>query len=241
MLNNAFAVTLTSSDRQVQFIELYTSEGCSSCPAADRWIASLQHDNGLWSEFVPVAFHVDYWDYLGWEDKFAKEAFSDRQHLHRTQGNISRVYTPGFVIQGQEWHGFFQHKARPSQPDRTVGKLTLELENDLASLTFFPTNALKTADFNIALLGFGLKHTISGGENAGALLEHDFVVLDHQISQADNDDTKLSKTFELNHDLTAQSNRTAVVAWVTPVNQLNAIQAVGGWYPDRSRIATLVE
>jgi len=61
----------SSGTNHVSLVELYTSEGCSSCPPADRWFSELKRDDGLWREFVPLAFHVDYWDYIGWQDRFA--------------------------------------------------------------------------------------------------------------------------------------------------------------------------
>jgi hypothetical protein len=66
------AKVIQSSANQVALIELYTFEGCSSCPPADAWLTSLKTDAGLWKRWVPVAFYVDYWDYLGWDDGFAK-------------------------------------------------------------------------------------------------------------------------------------------------------------------------
>jgi len=225
---------LTSGDRQVQLIELYTSEGCSSCPAADRWLSRLQTDRGLWSKFVPLAFHVDYWDYLGWEDKFAEEAFSDRQHLHRSQGNISRVYTPGFVIQGQEWRGWFQKETRPPQSKQKVGELKLILENGVAHVNFLPTIEISQAEINFVVLGFGLGHSILNGENAGTRLEHDFVVLNHQLKPADFSNNELNATFKLKPE--PQSSRLAVAAWVTSANQLKPVQTVGGWYRSSDQI-----
>jgi len=65
MSQAAYAQTFNSSTQQVNLIELYTSEGCSSCPPADKWLNSLKEQQGLWTEFIPLAFHVDYWDYIG--------------------------------------------------------------------------------------------------------------------------------------------------------------------------------
>lgn len=75
------AKVIQSSANQVALIELYTSEGCSRCPPADAWLTSLKTDADLWKRLVPVDFHLDYWGYLGWDDGFAKSAFSHRQRL----------------------------------------------------------------------------------------------------------------------------------------------------------------
>src|SRR5881394_2772067 len=72
--------TFQSSGEQVALLELYTSEGCSSCPPAETWLSRLKESPKLWKDFVPVAFHVDYWDYLGWKDPFAAKVYTERQH-----------------------------------------------------------------------------------------------------------------------------------------------------------------
>jgi len=72
------AATYMSTAKQVGMLELYTSEGCSSCPPADRFVSTLKNEDGLLSEFIPLAFRVDYWDYIGWKDKFASAEYSHR-------------------------------------------------------------------------------------------------------------------------------------------------------------------
>jgi hypothetical protein len=71
---------LESGTTQTALLELYSSEGCSSCPPAEAWMASLRDAPGLWRDFVPVVFHVAYWDRLGWRDRFASEQFTQRQY-----------------------------------------------------------------------------------------------------------------------------------------------------------------
>jgi hypothetical protein len=92
------AVEFNSGDKQVQLIELYTSEGCSSCPPADIFLTKFLDDPTLWKSRIPIAIHVDYWDYIGWKDRFASKENSARQRLHAKQGNVSQVYTPGFIV-----------------------------------------------------------------------------------------------------------------------------------------------
>src|SRR5258705_5915226 len=71
-----------SEATQTSLIELYTSEGCSSCPPAEEWLGQLGKHPRLWRDFVPVAFHVDYWDGLGWPDRFARKQFTERQYAY---------------------------------------------------------------------------------------------------------------------------------------------------------------
>lgn len=97
----------SSGEKQTALLELYTSEGCSSCPPADRWLSSLKSKEGLWEEFIPIALHVDYWDYIGWQDRFASKQYSQRQRQYAREQSLKTVYTPGFVYNGKEWRNWF--------------------------------------------------------------------------------------------------------------------------------------
>src|ERR1043166_4668155 len=77
-----------STQTQVSLLELYTSEGCSSCPSAENWLSHRKTSAGLWKDFVPLAWHVDYWDHLGWRDPWGSKSFSDRQRAYATQWQI---------------------------------------------------------------------------------------------------------------------------------------------------------
>src|SRR5438045_6028499 len=102
-LASADPVTFESGPKKVQLLELFTSEGCSSCPPAEEMLGRLVSDPRLWREFVPVAFHVDYWDRLGWKDPFASAEWTKRQRLYAANWNAENVYTPAFVLNGREW------------------------------------------------------------------------------------------------------------------------------------------
>src|SRR3954447_8070401 len=78
----AAPIRLESTVNQASLLELYTSEGCSSCPPAERWFSALKNNPELWLKLVPVAFHVDYWDSLGWKDPYASKSYTDRQHAY---------------------------------------------------------------------------------------------------------------------------------------------------------------
>src|SRR5579872_4641681 len=104
-----------SSTRQTALIELYTSEGCSSCPPAEAWLGKLKAEAGLWNDFVPIAFHIDYWDYLGWRDKWSNKQFSERQQSYAQLWGGENVYTPEFVLNGKEWRGWRGFRALPSR------------------------------------------------------------------------------------------------------------------------------
>ena len=84
-------------------VELYTSEGCDSCPPADRWLQALGGGGTAAGRIIPVAFHVDYWDYLGWKDRFASPRYSERQRALASAAKSTRVYTPQVVVAGRDF------------------------------------------------------------------------------------------------------------------------------------------
>lgn len=95
--------TAESGARRVALLELYTSEGCDSCPPADRWISSLpQH--GLNAErVVMLGFHVDYWNYLGWKDPYARAEYSARQRTASRRSGARVIYTPQLLLNGRDY------------------------------------------------------------------------------------------------------------------------------------------
>ncbi|WP_084198797.1 DUF1223 domain-containing protein [Halioglobus japonicus] len=84
-----------SPERQATLLELYTSQGCSSCPPAERWFNTLTDSSRLWDDLVPVVFHVDDWSYLGWKDRFARAEFSQRQRRYKAEDAVQVVYPRG--------------------------------------------------------------------------------------------------------------------------------------------------
>src|SRR5437868_3420248 len=171
--------TFESGDTQSSLIELFTSEGCSSCPPAEKWLSALKSSSDLWKKAVPVAFHVDYWDRLGWRDRFAKPEFTSRQQHYAAAWGGDSVYTPGFVVNGKEWRGWFGANAMPIASTK-VGVLRVSVGGDgKVSATFVPDiTQPRTLTLNVALLGNDLESDVKRGENSGRKLRHDFVVLD---------------------------------------------------------------
>jgi len=229
------SVTYISKETQVSLLELYSSEGCYSCPPADKWISKLKSDKRLWIDYVPVAFHVDYWDYIGWKDKFAAARFSQRQRNYAALTGSRSVYTPEFFINGKEWRGFFKTKRLPAPGNHKVGKLSLKVEGNTAQVHFMPASSTATStpyDINIALLGFNIANEIEDGENEGKILEHNFIVLGHQSKTLIKNNagsyqlTTHLPTISLDH---APSG---IVTWVTKKGNPMPVQAIGGWLPN---------
>ena len=103
-LATAAQCTARSGPGTAALVELYTSEGCSSCPPADRWLSTLSSRPS--SSVVPLALHVDYWDYIGWKDPYAKREFSLRQRKFTQLQRMALVYTPQVMLQGRDFRGW---------------------------------------------------------------------------------------------------------------------------------------
>ena len=219
---------LQSGPEQVAMVELYTSQGCNSCPPADRWLSKLKRHPDLWDKVVPVAFHVDYWDYIGWRDPFAQPGFGQRQRQYAREGGVSTVYTPAMVLNGKGWRGWSRGKF-PKTDQPSVGTLTVELENQQLQVVYSPSErSSEHLLVHIALLGFDLKSDVTAGENRGRELTNDFIVLD--IIQAPLEREEAIYTATLPQMLPHQAfPRLAIAAWVAGTSKQTPLQAVGGW------------
>lgn len=166
-----------SGTRQVPLVELYTSQGCSSCPPADRWLSSLQPkvDAG---QVVPLALHVGYWDYIGWKDPFARREFNARQ---RALAAGATVYTPGMFMQGREWRQWGSASgldALIAQGARTPARAFIELTVTTlrtGSVELQARTAGKADALYVAVTQNGLQTRVTAGENKGERLGNDFV------------------------------------------------------------------
>jgi hypothetical protein len=164
-----------SGPRQVQLVELYTSEGCSSCPPADRWLSTL---NGR-ADVLAAAFHVAYWDHLGWRDRFASPAFTARQSQQQRSSGARTVYTPQVLVNGRDWRRWPELPAVSTEPS----VVHIRLERESAAKVAVQVAATGSAPSTLAawwvLLEDGHESRVKAGENGGATLKHDHVVRSH--------------------------------------------------------------
>lgn len=163
-------------------VELYTSEGCSSCPPADRWFSSL----AARSDLLPLAFHVSYWDRLGWVDRFAQPAFNERQRQVQAATAGRYVYTPQVVVQGQDWRAWSGGLPAPVRSPSPVS-LALSREGERVTVRITPAPGQPSVSQWAgywAVLEDGHRSAVRAGENAGELLRHDSVVRVYQPVQA---------------------------------------------------------
>jgi len=181
------ACSTHSGPHTTALVELYTSEGCDSCPAADHWLSSLFAQGFRPDQVVPLALHVDYWDYIGWKDPFAKGEFSVRQRKLAQMKRPVIVYTPQVLLQGQDfrrWSGgeFSEQVMRiNSRPVRARIALAIRAVAPDAihaelSATLIDSGEKKNAVVYLAAYENKLASDVRAGENRGKRLEHDFVV-----------------------------------------------------------------
>jgi hypothetical protein len=222
---DAGEIVFESKPARAHLIELYTSEGCSSCPPAEEWMSGLKNQPRLWQDIVPVAFHVDYWDRLGWRDPFASKLWTERQTEYSAHWKTESVYTPAFVLNGKEWH----YGKLPEAAAETPGVLKMTVNGERVSALFnAPPGSADRYDIHVARLGFSLRTDVTAGENNGRKLVHDFVVLGL------TNETLGSGPKELQLPSSTKSTtdqRTAIAAWITAPGEIEPIQAVGGWLP----------
>ncbi|TAN54350.1 MAG: DUF1223 domain-containing protein [Betaproteobacteria bacterium] len=185
----AMQCSAQSGPHTAALVELYTSEGCDSCPPADRWLSALGSRGYGTAQVVPIALHVDYWDYIGWKDPFAKAAFSARQRKLAQVQRARIVYTPQVLLQGEDFRAW-----RGAEFDRAVARiiatpalarialrldagakaaLRVEVEAGLAAAVSAMDAQLYLASYENKLVS-----AVSSGENRGRTLQHDFVVFE---------------------------------------------------------------
>lgn len=173
-----------SGDRMVPLVELYTSEGCSSCPPADRWL-SAQFPSGGATNAVALAFHVDYWDRLGWKDRFASPAYIARQYQAMRANRATFVYTPQVIVQGRDFPAWRRGALASAVASAAAGtpKASIQLDVrtnadavDAAVVVSLSGNPHPPTALALAYVDSGLASDVKAGENRGERLAHDQVV-----------------------------------------------------------------
>ena len=212
----------SSDTHRTHLLELYSSEGCSSCPPAESWLGGLREAPGLWRNFVPVAFHVVYWDNLGWPDRFARKDFTARQYAYASAWHSESVYTPGFVLDGAEWRTAFGRSAPPASSD-AAGVLVVDYAEDGTCRVQYAANG--DYEIHVALLGGGIVTDVRAGENEGHTLHHEFVALALKEGRLEGGKAELSLARPDDRNIPHR----ALAAWVTRRGELTPLQATGGW------------
>ena len=230
---HADPIVFESPERQTALLELFTSEGCSSCPPAESWLSQLKQKPELWSDFVPVAFHVDYWDHLGWRDKWASQQFSDRQRDYAQAWGSDSAYTPGFVLNGKEWRSWFGLRSVPTGSQTKTGVLRIVSEDaNHWSVSFVPSSAgSSNYEVHAALLVSGVSSEVRRGENTGRHLQHDFAALTLVKHALARENAGFQAGFLIDTKRNRTEGRLALAFWMTRSGHIEPIQATGGWLP----------
>jgi hypothetical protein len=186
---HALQCSAESGPHTAVLVELYTSEGCNSCPPADRWLQSLGPRGYAPERVVPLSLHVNYWDYIGWKDPYAQQRFADRQRKLAQVMRARVIYTPQVVLQGKDfrpWHsGAFDEAVKSINARAPRARIELRLEGGRGDALLTEVRAelldrAQAADAALYLASFEnrLVSRVAAGENAGRTLEHDYVVFE---------------------------------------------------------------
>jgi hypothetical protein len=176
-----FAIPLKNETQPVNkgfaVIELFTSEGCSSCPSADEAVIQLAKDYP--EQVYILGFHVDYWNYIGWKDEYSSAAFSERQRQYGQRFSLSSVYTPQIVVNGQkEFVGSNRAQLKTSVNEALKSsvsdqiKLSVAKGNATTLRVNYEVNGSAGSILNIALVQLNATTAVKRGENKGKSLHH---------------------------------------------------------------------
>lgn len=183
--------TVKSGAQTIALVELFTSEGCSSCPPADRWISGFVN-HPRFERFVPLAFHVNYWDDLGWKDRFADQRYTERQRALAKAAGAKQVYTPQVTLQGRDaaWRNEAAFARQIATINAQPNRANLQLQprsfpngtiGAFVTANLVPPLNRDDVALIVALTQDGLSSKVTAGENNGEMLRHNFVVRDLQV------------------------------------------------------------
>jgi hypothetical protein len=162
-------------------VELFTSQGCSSCPPADALIASIAGDESLRGRVIPLAYHVDYWDRLGWKDPFSSRAGTQRQMIYIRTMHVNSAYTPQAVVSGKRQFvgnnpATLDEAIVEASHARPFGSLSLDATRQGDTIVANVKAVAPEMDIMLALVEYGVTTEVKAGENEGRTILNDAVV-----------------------------------------------------------------
>jgi hypothetical protein len=189
---------LEANDKGFAVVELFTSEGCSSCPPADNLMASIENDIGKKAIYI-LAYHVDYWDRLGWKDNFSQAAFTKRQRGYAELLHLNSVYTPQVVVNGKKEFVGSNKKALEDAIESSLldsSIITLEVKstisNNVVNVEYETNGSAGKLDFVGSILQKSGQTVVKSGENAGRKLTHVQIVRKQVIESLRNNKGKIN-------------------------------------------------
>lgn len=222
-----------SGNRTMPLLELYTSEGCSSCPPADEWLSSLRQSGLVPDRVVPLALHVDYWNDLGWEDSYSQKTFTDRQYRLAGLNRMRSVFTPQFVLNGRNlsrWHSQADSEIRHINTMAPQARITLVLSRQTHSIGITADaetiDPAAQTDLFLAVYENNLNHDIGAGENRDLTLHHDYVARQLIGPVPLKDGGKAHFVRNISLDKSWKESDMSVVAFVQNRNNGEVLQAL---------------
>jgi hypothetical protein len=216
-------IVVSSGDKQIAVVELYTSEGCSSCPSADKWLSKLVKAPKHEIEVLALAFHVDYWNYLGWKDRFSSADYTSRQRQLGANNRQNTIYTPEFFVNGMEARGTSKILDKIKQANQQQAPLALKLKvsRDKTGLLLeldSPADRDTIGQVHHRYLVYenNLSTDVKRGENSGEVLKHEQVV--RYMSEAKSLQTENHHRIAIDPDWQPQNIGVAVLV-TSPGNQ----------------------
>jgi len=227
--------TATTGTHTTALVELYTSEGCSSCPPAEAWLSRMGGARHRADEFVLLALHVPYWDYLGWRDTYAQPAFATRQSRLVALGGRHTSYTPQIFVSGRDvrsWSGGAEAEIRRLDAQPAAARITLRaalvrpnaLAIDAEAAASARDSTRELALF-VATTENGLVSSVAAGENRGATLHHDYVVR-RLLGPLALNNGKLTKHLTVPLDPAWRLDQLGIAAFVEDAANGRVLQAV---------------
>lgn len=228
--------TVRSGPTTNVLVELFTSEGCDSCPPADRWFSRLGGGGTGPERVIPLAFHVDYWDYLGWKDRFGNPAFSERQRALAKAAKTTRIYTPQVMVAGRDFYRWRDEAAisrafdaaanKPARAMISIGSQPPKGRQLVASVSVNVASGEPPADTAtfLAVVEGGLSSRVTAGENRGETLRHDHVVRELTVTPSQGADTTFTSILTFPPERSIE--RSAIVVFVQNLRTGEILQAL---------------
>jgi hypothetical protein len=222
-------IVVNSGDRQTAVVELYTSEGCSSCPPADRWLSKLVTAPAQELDVLALSFHVDYWDYLGWKDRFSSADYTRRQRMLGANNQQRTIYTPEFFVNGKEARGAGNILDKIQTVNRQPPSLDLQMKvsRDADELVVdlqapSPRESAGQIQHRYLVYENNLSTDVKRGENSGKLLRHQQVVRYMSREQSLRDRNQ----YRIRIDPDWVADNVGVAVLVTSPGDLHYLQAI---------------
>lgn len=213
-------VQAAGGDRQPVLVELFTSEGCSSCPPADRELAFLEKQQPVTkADVITLAFHVDYWDRLGWKDRFSSPLFSHRQEIYAQAFHLDSNYTPQMIVDGKSQFVGSDNVQASKEIESALGspKAAIELAVGDGRVTVRLTNAPAHKDATVfaAIAEDDISSRVEKGENSGMNLEHVSVVRElRAVGELPTDQNQLDATANVTVPTESNPDKLKVVVFL---------------------------